>query len=849
MNLRWAWGLCIATAFCAQPLWGAEKVTLKLAIQPGQSWTFSQQRATRTDAKATSNGVVQPFTTTTNTTRSGKVEVLSARDGKPTAMRITFDGNCADSMEMGGQPKQERQFPLAGQTVTVKQEADGSVSNDHQGQGDPAALNEANGMLSMSEALYPPAPVAVGQEWQADPQAVAREMELPGPNDRAGMTLKLLSLKMVEGRRVAEVKVSTAITTEHNGIQTQMIAQGTSLIDVQTGRQNNIDLKGTLKLFGQQQGQGPNGEPVQYNIQGAGTMTMVGTTKLNGLDSVKGGNDNEPTPGNNSPSNPLTGGETNDGPANPLAGKSDPFLGRFSDGQLTLTLTATNGGYQGTVQLGEQTFPVTATATQNRLKGSFEASGSQFPFEATLDGTLNFVTGGKTYVLKKATPQPANPLAPSSEGPSADKASLAAAGDKEAASPSHYKVLKKNEVGQSLTATKAGVSTVQAALQAAIPDLKTLFDGKPSLGKAFEDFKDKAFGGVSFTATHNGQPVTGVLSCRLVEGGANISIVYARTTATPAQWQALTPADGATAPAVALQQYNFPDGTGSIGLAEGWTTNATTCQSGFTIRGPNDQRLSVGSTFSVNTPDSTVVQMQLQVEAQARQMGMAPPPRVPLLVAPYLDPARALAALVPQLSAMSQMKGGPSVSLESLSVVGKAKANLPNGQAALLKYTFLQTENGQTQRLAVLANVETAPVAQGAWMVYLTEAVAPPEALDAALPVMLQMLNSWKVNAEVMAQVTRNNIAAGQRRFEAGQRAHRALVASFDASNKAWEARQKSQDIAHANFIETIRGTRTVEDTSTGSRMDVPLGDSGAIVDKLNEYDPGRFKEIPLRDQ
>lgn len=843
MNTRWAWRLCIITAFCAQPLWGAEKVTIKLAIQPGQSWTFSQTRDSRTDAKATSNGVTQPFTTVNRTTRSGRTEVLSVKDGKPTAMRITFDGNCADSMEMVGQPKQERPFGLAGRTITIKQEADGTVSDDLQGQIDPAARNEAHGMLSMSEALYPSAPVAIGQEWQANPQALAREMELPGPNDRAGMTLKLLSIKTMEGRQVAEVKVSTAITTEQNGLQTQMVAQGTSLIDLQTGRQNNIDLNGTLKLFGRQQGPGPNGEAVQYDIQGAGTMTMAASTKLDRLTTVTDGTRNGANNANDAPADVVTDAPTAEEPTNPLAGKIDPFVGRFSDGQLTLTLAATNGGYQGTVQLGEQTFPVTATAAGQSLEGSFEASGTKFPFKGKLDGTLSFETGGKTYVLKKAAPAgPVNPLAPSSKAPGAQ--------EQQAAGSASYRVVARNDAGQSLVATKQGITTVQAALQAGVADVHKMFEGKATFGKAFEDSKDKQFGGVSFTATRDGKPVTGVLSCQLTDDGAKLGIAYARSDATAGQWQELMAATGAKAPEVALQTYNFPDGTGSIGIAEGWSTNATTCQSGFTIKGPANQRLSVGSAFSVNTPDSQAVQIQLQLEAQARQMGMPPPPRIPMLVAPYLDPARALTALVPQLSAMSQMKGGPSVELESLQVVGKASSNLPNGQGELLKYTYLQSDNGGTQRMTCLANATTAPLAQGAWMMYITEAAAPDATFEADLPVMLQMLNSWKVNAQVMAQVTRDNINAGKQRFEAGQAAHRELVASFDSQNKAWAARQKQQDISHANFIEMIRGVRTVEDTATGERTEVPLGDADSIVDKLNAgTNAGRYKEIPLRDQ
>ena len=47
-------------------------------------------------------------------------------------------------------------------------------------------------------------------------------------------------------------------------------------------------------------------------------------------------------------------------------------------------------------------------------------------------------------------------------------------------------------------------------------------------------------------------------------------------------------------PEIALKEYSFPDGTGSVGLAEGWTTTAQTCMGGFEIKGPADQAIYLG---------------------------------------------------------------------------------------------------------------------------------------------------------------------------------------------------------------------------------------------------------------
>jgi hypothetical protein len=54
---------------------------------------------------------------------------------------------------------------------------------------------------------------------------------------------------------------------------------------------------------------------------------------------------------------------------------------------------------------------------------------------------------------------------------------------------------------------------------------------------------------------------------------------------------------------------------------------------------------------------------------------------------------------------------------------------------------------------------------------------------------------------------------------------------------------------SNANFDEMIRGYRTVEDTATGDKTSVDLGDVHQVVQNLNYSDPGRYKEIPLRDE
>lgn len=80
------------------------------------------------------------------------------------------------------------------------------------------------------------------------------------------------------------------------------------------------------------------------------------------------------------------------------------------------------------------------------------------------------------------------------------------------------------------------------------------------------------------------------------------------------------------------------------------------------------------------------------------------------------------------------------------------------------------------------------------------------------------------------------------RRRDGGEQATDQMIADS-------QRQEMAADRGFADQDEIIRGYRAVEDTQTGQQADVNLEDAHAIVDKLNEGDPGRFIEIPLRDE
>lgn len=422
--------------------------------------------------------------------------------------------------------------------------------------------------------------------------------------------------------------------------------------------------------------------------------------------------------------------------------------------------------------------------------------------------------------------------------------------------PAGYTQVAQTDSGRKLVARLPKVQSVQAALRSAFKDLGTHFDAAPRAQTAFEDTKSHRWGGAPFEAKINGQPVKGLLLASVADQGADIMVAYCRADAPASEWaklraEAPNGSTGAGPGAVPrTREYRFPDGTGSIQIPEGWKTSAQTAIQGISIYGPEGQIVSIGQTVPVCTPDSMAVQTQLQLEAQARQMGFPPPKPLNLLVAPFAGPGEALPGLMPQMSQMSLRNGGPALRLERmLADPGPVPSSFPGGQAASLYFALSRTKNGQSVLYRSRCNMESWPVGPGAWSLTWTELAAPDQIFERDLPIMAAIVTSLKTDPRAMQRETGRAIQAMNRRFEAYQRAHATRVQAFDDYFQAQQRNSIIRDRVAADFDEVIRGQRTVEDTRTGQRHSVDLGNVTEIVEELNRPDPGRFVEIPLRDE
>jgi hypothetical protein len=552
------------------------------------------------------------------------------------------------------------------------------------------------------------------------------------------------------------------------------------------------------------------------------------------------------------------------------------LAGKYTDGKLTADFSDQgNGSFTGTLTLNGQPYPATAHAGNAGFAGSFTASGTNYDFTASLaNDTLTLTTSGTTYSLAKVKPR--NPLeAPAAADPLAG-----------------YAVTSSTDTGKALLGQKPDATSVKAAFEQTFPDLARYFGARPQIGSACEDAHDHHSGVATFTTTLNGAAVKGFVSCKLIAGkGASVAIIYDRADANKAEWDRLTspstqpPADS-SAPAVDLskalgndaQQYDFPDGTGSVTLAAGWKTQAQSATSPIGITGPADQTVVIGNAFNICEPDSPMVQMIQRNQAMMRRMGGNPPPPPPLLVAPFTDPVTAMKDVGPQLSKIIAARGGPKGHMDQIISTQDIPCDLKDGKAAIVCFDVTREyPDGRVGHYRTLGTIHMAMIGNGTWIYCFTGCSSPKETFDQDKPVMLAMIKSLKLNAEVCQQrmheqqeqsaqmlknqMDDNNARLQQQhdqfmhdqaqRFADGQARHAEQMAGYAQHNAQWKADELQKSRNNADFVETIRGTRTVYDRATGESATVDLNYATGVVDSLNQaaLDPNRFVQIPLRDE
>jgi hypothetical protein len=132
--------------------------------------------------------------------------------------------------------------------------------------------------------------------------------------------------------------------------------------------------------------------------------------------------------GGGSPQAAATGTSGASASGNPLGGQAgDPYLGTFSDGNVTLQLQGGNGQYRGQVSVAGASYPVEAQGDADGIQGVIQAPDGQYAIVAQSRGDgLAVASGGMQYALRRI--EPAAQGGAASGGASASSARVAGGG-------------------------------------------------------------------------------------------------------------------------------------------------------------------------------------------------------------------------------------------------------------------------------------------------------------------------------------------------------------------------------------------------------------------------------------
>jgi hypothetical protein len=343
-----------------------------------------------------------------------------------------------------------------------------------------------------------------------------------------------------------------------------------------------------------------------------------------------------------------------------------------------------------------------------------------------------------------------------------------------------------NGSGRVLSTKMSGSPSARKMFQALMIGINGYFDTMPKLLNAFRDPRDSQVQ-ASFTASINRVPVTGLMGVATQGSQARAVVLFDSSRDFVGSVNRLvkvaTGGGGASTANVQLTRVNFPDGSGSIGLAPGWELMYAN-QGAADLKGPLPYSgMSIGTNLTV----------------------------------PYTsdDPAQAI-QMMAQQSAQQQ---GKTI---RLTMIDSKPTPWQNGNASFLRYrTVMDGQSIDYFGLFAITRFDGSQV-----FLYSSYIQGGSANFAQVLPVGLKIWGSWSVNPAVFAERLRK--AADSMR-ETGD-----LLSSANSN------RQRAYDGINAGWSEYFRDVATLEE-SGGSREQV----DAAFASRVVQTDPNNFRIVP----
>ncbi len=270
----------------------------------------------------------------------------------------------------------------------------------------------------------------------------------------------------------------------------------------------------------------------------------------------------------------------------------------------------------------------------------------------------------------------------------------------------------------------------------------------------------------------------------------------------------------AATPAQKLTPYVFPDGSGSMGLPQGWTV--ISAQLGDVLaQGPNGEKLRFGLVVPVVDPTSP--------QAGVLMAGGGAPGN--FIAVPYSADAATLFTQGSEQIAQKLGLPAPTITIQST-------RNLPTnfGGKNVAVYGLVDAHDGRGAQAMVTQMIVTPPQALGAYQVTVFEITAPPQVMANDTATITEIYKNYNRNTQFV-------MAAVNAQIEQSEMREQQILDS---------ARQQSDqsERSTAGFTNILLDQTVVRNTQTGEHFTV----SNHRADWLTRHNPYLFEEVPESD-
>ncbi len=392
--------------------------------------------------------------------------------------------------------------------------------------------------------------------------------------------------------------------------------------------------------------------------------------------------------------------------------------------------------------------------------------------------------------------------------------------------PPGYRLLTDPHVSGGILVAQGPAQSATSLLIQALGDVTPFFDRRPGVFTAFRDAYDQR-AEAGFQGTIRRAPVQGVAFATVRSGVGTIGFAFdsPQTIAhtLPRLRQLAAPLVGPGQDPTGALNWRivpFPDGSGQMELPDGWQ---------FTFA----QKGMVAAMGPQGIIERAVASRIMSRAGAAQMAAMYPTLPWPGPVLDPTDPVSAFVEFSAQIAAgIARRSGQPPDRLLRVIEASPVALRAPGlTQAAYIDYEVQRAEGvWRGLRLVILGSI----MSDGSWLLYQTYVSSPTQSFAQNLPVLVRIWNS-ALTAQHVIQERLDNALNSLR--EAGE-----------IWRQSTQNRQQAEQRMADDWTEVFRGTRVIEDTRTGTRVDASIGYSTEIVDLLNRQSPGRYREIPLRE-